>query len=92
MYEGSGIEGKGIKRRDDLSFFDPLSTKWIAIGALQREHPVLEHIQLIESFSVRGGKVDVPLAVDVMQLRCPDQLAHRADVRFTPDHHFFCAT
>ncbi|MNR25273.1 hypothetical protein D3C85_1424120 [compost metagenome] len=92
MHEGGGIERKRIKRRDDLSFFDPLPTQRIAVCAFQREHPVLEHIQLVESLGMGGGKVDVPLAVNVMQFRRPDQLTHRAGIRFTPDHHFFCAT
>jgi hypothetical protein len=50
---------------------------------------VLEHPERIERLGVRGGKIDVPLAVNVMQFRRPNQLAHWAGVGFTPDHHLF---
>ncbi|MNN79384.1 hypothetical protein D3C81_1960230 [compost metagenome] len=90
MNKGRGIEGKGIKWRRDLPFFDPFPGQGIAIGAFQRVHSMLKHIELIERFRVRGGKVDVPFSVDVMQLRCPNKLAHRAALWLTPDHHFGC--
>ncbi|CNU30128.1 Uncharacterised protein [Salmonella enterica subsp. enterica serovar Bovismorbificans] len=85
MIKSGGIEGEGIKRCFNLTFLRPLAGEWVGIGALQGKHAMLEHSQLIKRLSMGSGKIDVPLAVDAVHFRCPDELAHRAAFRFTPD-------
>ena len=87
MAESGGIEGEGIERGDNLPFFLPAAAERIAVGTLKGEHPVLEHPLGVEVMGRGGGEIDIPLAVDVVELRCPDQLAHRTALRLAPDGH-----
>ena len=89
MNKGGGIQREGVKRGFDLPFFHPRTGERIAICAFNGKHAMLEHPELIERLGMRGGKIDVPTAVDMMQFRCPDQLAHRAGVGLAPDNHLF---
>ena len=92
MNKGGGVQREGVELRFYLTFFRPRTGERIAVGTLQRKHPVLEHPKFVERLGVRRGKVDVPLAVNVVQFRRPDQLAHRAGLGFAPDHNFFSFT
>ena len=87
MNKGGRIQRKGIERGLDLPFLNPGAGERVAVGTLQRKHPVLEHPEFIQRLGVRSGEIDVPLAVNPVQLRCPDQLTHRAGVGLAPDHH-----
>ncbi len=85
MVKGGGIKREGIKLCFNLSFLCPLTGQRIGVCTFERKHTVLEHPQLVERLCVGGGKIDVPLACQMMDLRCPDQLAHGAVFWFAPD-------
>ena len=86
MAKSRGIQREGITWCFDLTFFFPDAAEWVGICTLQDKHTVLEHSQFVERLGMRGGEIDVPLAVDVVNLWRPDKLAHRAAFRFTPDN------
>ena len=86
MGKSGGIEGEGIERRDHLAFFLPAAGQRIAVSALENEHAMLEHPQRIQIVGMGGGKIDIPLTVYFMQLRRPNQLAHRPALRRAPNH------
>ena len=87
MLKGGGIQRKGIEGRFYLAFFNPLTAERVAVGTFEDKHPVLEHPELVQVLRVSSGKIDIPFPVNFMQFRCPDELAHWAALRFTPDHH-----
>ena len=85
MVKGGGIERKGIKLRFNLTFLRPLSGQRIGVGTFERKHAMLEHPQLVERLCVGGGKIDVPLACQMMDFGRPDELAHGAAFWLAPD-------
>ena len=87
MHKGGGVQGEGVERGFDLAFFYPPAGERIVVGTFNGKHAVLEHPERVERLGVRRGKIDVPLSVNVVQFRRPNQLAHWSGVGFTPDHH-----
>ncbi|MNE35442.1 hypothetical protein D3C80_1292020 [compost metagenome] len=84
MLKVSGIEREAVDRGCNAPFLYPFSLQWIGGATLQCEHPMLE--QAVGNLRAMGRrKVDIPLTVDNVQLRCPDQVAHRPRRGFTPD-------
>ncbi|MNT37086.1 hypothetical protein D3C72_1732050 [compost metagenome] len=90
MVESSRIQTECIELCFNLSLLDPLAFKRIHIHTFQYEHSMLEHIQTIECLRMSSGEIDVPSPIDMMNLRCPDEIAHRARFRFVPYNHRLC--
>lgn len=73
----------------NLSLFYPFRGQGILIAIFQHIHAVVEGISR-HLIIGRGGKVDVPLAPQVVYLRCPDQGAHLSFGVMLPGYEGLC--
>ena len=82
---GGGVECEGINRSDDLPLLHPVVGGRVVIGVLQHEYAVRRQAG---RFEIRrcACEVDVPRAVDAMQLGSPDVDARRTGFVLMPHH------
>jgi hypothetical protein len=85
MLECGGIERERLELGLDLALLDPRALQWIGAA-------VLQHIEANGPNVVAPSRseVDVPLAVDSVDLRRPDVRGHLTGIVLFPDHVFGC--
>jgi hypothetical protein len=82
--ERGGVQAESVDAGIDLAHEFPLAFQRVGIPVADRVHTVLEQL-VLDLAAGRGGEVDIPGALVVMQFRRPDQFAAGTRIGLVPD-------